>query len=92
VLDGVGGQHHAPVAIPSGKDPVPVVQEAGWAAGPVWNVAENLSHPGFDPRTVQPVASRYTGCVITAPYDGQHTWSIYRFMLSMQLMFKLYKK
>ena len=23
--------------------------------------------PGFDPRTVQPVASRYTGCVIPAP-------------------------
>jgi hypothetical protein len=26
-----------------GKDPVPIVQEAGWAAGPVWTSAENLS-------------------------------------------------
>ena len=43
-----------------GKDPVPVVQEAGWAPGPVWTGAENLAPPGFDPRTVQPVASRYT--------------------------------
>ena len=25
-----------------GKDPVPIVQEAGWALGPVWTVAENL--------------------------------------------------
>jgi hypothetical protein len=42
-----------------GKDPVPIVQEAGWAPGPVWT-AENLAPPGFDPRTVQPVVSRYT--------------------------------
>ena len=45
-----------------GKDPVPIVQEVGWAPGPVWTDAENLDHPpGFDPRTVQPVASRHTG-------------------------------
>jgi len=45
-----------------GKDPVPTVQEAGWAPGPVWIGLENLAppQPGFDPRTVQPVASRYT--------------------------------
>ena len=43
-----------------GKDPVPIVQEAGWAPGPVWTNAENLAPPEFDPRTVQPVASRVT--------------------------------
>ena len=43
-----------------GKDPVPIVQEAGWASGPVWTGAENLVPPGFDLRTVQPVGSRYT--------------------------------
>jgi hypothetical protein len=42
------------------KDPVPIVQEAGWAPGPVWRCAKNLAPTGFDPRTVQPVASRYT--------------------------------
>jgi len=42
-----------------GKDQVSIVQEAGWAPGPVWTVAENLGPPpGFDPRTVHPVASR----------------------------------
>ena len=25
------------------KDPVPIVQEAGWAPGPVWTSAENLA-------------------------------------------------
>jgi hypothetical protein len=48
-------------SLPSRKDPVPFVQEAGWAPGPVWTGAENLAPPGFVPRTVQPVASRYTG-------------------------------
>jgi hypothetical protein len=43
-----------------GKDPVPIVQEAGWAPGPVWTGAENLAPTGFDPRTDQPVAIRYT--------------------------------
>jgi len=28
------------------KDPVPVVQEAGWAPGPVWTGAENLAPTG----------------------------------------------
>jgi hypothetical protein len=48
-----------PLSTP-GKDPVTIVQEAGWAPGPVWTGAENLATPGFDPRTVQPVVSRYT--------------------------------
>jgi hypothetical protein len=44
-----------------GKDPVPILQEAGWAPRPFWTGAKNLaSPPGFDSRTVQPVASRYT--------------------------------
>ena len=43
-----------------GKDPVPIVEEAGWAPGPVWKGAENPDSPGFDPRTVQTVTSRYT--------------------------------
>ena len=40
---GVGGQHHAPAAFTPGKDPVPIVQEAGWASEPVWIGAENLA-------------------------------------------------
>ena len=29
------------------KVPVPIVQEAGWAPGPVWTGAENLAHTGI---------------------------------------------
>jgi hypothetical protein len=31
------------------KDPVPIVQEAGWAPGPVWTCAKNLAPTGMDP-------------------------------------------
>jgi hypothetical protein len=36
--------------------------EGGWAPGPAWTGAENLAPPppGFDPRTAQPVVSRFT--------------------------------
>ena len=30
-----------------GKDPVPIVQEAGWTPGPVWMGAENLASTGI---------------------------------------------
>jgi len=29
------------------KDPVPIVQESGWAPGPVWTGAENLAATGI---------------------------------------------
>ena len=41
------GQRHAPVNLTHGKDPVPIVQEAGWAPGPAWTGAENLAHTGI---------------------------------------------
>jgi hypothetical protein len=30
-----------------GKDSVPIVQEAGWASGPVWTGVENLAPTGI---------------------------------------------
>jgi hypothetical protein len=43
-----------------------MVQEVGWAPGPAWTGADNLARTGFDPRTVQPLASRYTDYAIPA--------------------------
>ena len=40
-------QRQAPAALYPGKDPVPIVQEAGWAPGPVWTGAENLDTTGI---------------------------------------------
>jgi hypothetical protein len=46
-LEGVRGQRHAPAALYPGKVPVLIVQEAGWAPGPVWTGAENLAPTGI---------------------------------------------
>jgi len=52
----VGGQRHAPAEFTPGKDPLPIVQETGWAPEPVWIGAENLAStrirsPDLPPRT-----------------------------------------
>ena len=52
-----------------GNDPVPIVQEAGWAPGPVWKGAENSPLPGFDPQTAQAVTRRYTCYTIPAYFS-----------------------
>ena len=41
------GQCHAPAALYPRKDPVPIVQEAGWAPGLVWTGAKNLAPTGI---------------------------------------------
>jgi hypothetical protein len=46
-LEGVRGQRHAPAALYPGKDPIPTVQEAVRAPGPVWTGAENLAPTGI---------------------------------------------
>jgi hypothetical protein len=45
-----------------------LVQGGMWTA--VWSGAENLAPLGFDPRTVQPIASRYTAIPLYRP-----TWT-----------------
>ena len=46
-LEGVSGQRHAPAALYPRERPGNHVQEAGWAAGPVWTGAENLAPTGI---------------------------------------------
>jgi hypothetical protein len=58
---GVGGQRHAPAALPPGNRPIPHCI-GGWV-GPragLDGCGKYRPPPGFDPRTVQPIASHYT--------------------------------
>ena len=64
---GVGGQHHAPAALPPGKNRYPLYRRLGRPQGRPGRGRKISTSPGFDPRTVQPVASRYTDCAIQAP-------------------------
>jgi hypothetical protein len=43
----VGDQLHARAALPRERDPVPIVQGAGWIPGPVGIGAENLAPTGI---------------------------------------------
>ena len=52
---GVGCQPHAPAASFPEKDPVPILQEAGWAPGPVWTCGK--SHPHRDSISDRPARS-----------------------------------
>ena len=69
VLDGGGWPTPRPGRITSGKDPVPISQEAGWAPGPVWTGAETLAPIGIrSPDRPARSESLYRLC-----YPGPHT-------------------
>ena len=59
-LGGVGGQHHVPAALPPGKTRCVLYRRLGELQGRSGEVKKISPPPGFDPRTVQTVASRYT--------------------------------
>jgi hypothetical protein len=63
---GVGGQRHAPAALPPGKTRYPLYTKLDGPqgrSGQLWKISPP---PGFDPRNVQHVASRYTDWAIPA--------------------------
>jgi hypothetical protein len=51
--------HYAPAALPPGKTRYPFYRTLGGPQGRSGHVRKIYLLPGFDPRTVQPVASRY---------------------------------
>jgi len=55
---GVSGQQHAPAALYPGKGPVPILQEAEWAPGPVWTGGNSRPHRDSIPD--RPAHIRYT--------------------------------
>ena len=59
-LDGVCGQRHAPTALPRERPGTHCI--GGWlcSRGRSGRVRKILPPPGFNPRTVQPVVTRYT--------------------------------
>ena len=59
-LDGVGGQRNAPAVLPPGMTRNPLHRRQGGLQGRSGQVRKISPPPGFDPRTAQPVASRYT--------------------------------
>ena len=62
---GVGDQPYAPAASTLGKDPVPIVQEAGWTLGPVWTGGKSRPHrdsfPDRPARSSVPIPTELPG-------------------------------
>jgi hypothetical protein len=63
---GVGGQRHALAALPPGMTRYPLYRRLGRPQGRSALVLK-ISTPGFDPRTIQLVASHYSDYAIPAP-------------------------
>ena len=63
---GVGGQRHAPAALPPGKTLYPLYRRLDGPQGRSGRVRKTSPPSGLDPRTVQPVASRHIDWAIPA--------------------------
>jgi hypothetical protein len=68
---GVSGQSHSPADLPPEMSQYPLNRRLGWLQRRSALVRENSPPPGFDPRTVQPAASRYTNYAIPALLVGR---------------------
>jgi hypothetical protein len=68
---GGGGLHTLRQLYPREESPVTIVEEAGWAPGPVWTVVTGVEEeyllrpPRFEPRTIQP-------CMYICIYIHEH--------------------
>ena len=65
----VGGQRHVPAVLPSGKTQYPLYRRLGGPQSRSGQVQKISPPPGFDARTVQPVASRYNDYAMRLPPD-----------------------
>jgi hypothetical protein len=61
---GMGAQRHASAALPPGKIRYPLYRRLGGPQDQSRRVRNLSSPPGFDPRTVQLLATRYIDWVI----------------------------
>ena len=60
----MAGERHAPAALSPGKTRYPLYKRLGGPQGRSGRVLKISAPLGFDPLTVQPVASRYTDCLV----------------------------
>jgi hypothetical protein len=79
---GVGGQRHAPVALPPEKTRYPLYRRLGGPQNRSGRVRKISPPPEFDPWTVHPVASRYTHWAIPAHENKGTDKNLHSFLLT----------
>ena len=82
---GLDGQRHAPTALPPGKTRYPLCRRLGGPQVQSGQVRKISPSPGFDPRTFQPVASRYTFLRYLGPNNNNNNNNI----MAMVVVFKI---
>jgi hypothetical protein len=73
VLDGLGGQRHAPTTLTQGKTWYPLCKSLGGPYDSSRWVRKISPPPGYDPQIVQAIVSRYTQCAKPPPHTHTHT-------------------
>jgi len=74
---GWGCQPHAPAALTPGKDPVPILQEAGWTPGSVWTGGKSRPHRDSIPDRPTCSQSLYRLSYPAHAYIMLNTYSIF---------------
>ena len=78
---GVGGERHAPAALPPGKTRYPLYRRLGRPQSLSGELRKISPPPWFDPRSVRPVASRYTDYAIPAPFRTPYIWKVFEIQI-----------
>jgi len=87
----MGGKRHAPDALPIRKTRNPLYRRPGGPQCRSGQVRKISLPPGFDPRIVQPVTSRYTDWAISAHiFSIRHKRTAQNALL-FELRFQFYK-
>jgi hypothetical protein len=86
----MGGQRHASAALPPGKTRYPLNRRLGGPQRWFGRVRKISPPPGFDPRTVQPVASSYIDSAIPAHANAHYTLFNRDLSLSLSLYRYIY--
>jgi hypothetical protein len=73
---GVGGHRHAPAALPPGKTQHPLYRRPQSQSGQVRKISPLLE---FDPRTILPVANRYTNYATPAHYIAHSEMYVHQY-------------
>jgi hypothetical protein len=75
---GAGGKRHALATLTLGMTRHPLYRRLGGPQGQSGRVRKISPLPGFDPRTVQPVANYYTDNAIPAIYNTDNNEQPYK--------------
>ena len=86
----VGGQCHAPAALPPGKNRYPLYRRLGGPQGRSGWMRKISPSPGFDPQTIQPVASHYTNCAVPA-LDNKMLGMLLYFIMQITCVWATYQ-